>query len=62
MPLDTVNLVTRGSQLAAELLVVAITWWYTYQSYHVWKDGIKVGRSLSSLLIYNGRLSLLYSW
>ncbi|KAM5545178.1 hypothetical protein V8D89_001289 [Ganoderma adspersum] len=51
-----VNLVSRASQLAAELLVVVITWWYTYQSYHVWKDGLKLGRSLSSLLIYNGEL------
>ncbi|KAM5545174.1 hypothetical protein V8D89_001285 [Ganoderma adspersum] len=55
-----VNLVTRGSQLMAELLVVAITWWYTYQSYHIWKDSIKIGKSLSSLLIYNGSMYFLF--
>ena len=49
-------LVSRASQLAAELLVVVITWWYTYQSYHVWKDSITIGRSLSSLLVYNGKV------
>ncbi|KAM5545175.1 hypothetical protein V8D89_001286 [Ganoderma adspersum] len=56
----SVNLVSRAAQLAAELLVVAITGWYTYQSYHVWKDSLKLGRSLSSLLIYNGCIYFLF--
>ncbi|PIL32969.1 hypothetical protein GSI_05087 [Ganoderma sinense ZZ0214-1] len=60
MPVGTVNLVSRAAQLAAELLVVAITWWYTYQLYHVWQDSLKVGRSFSSLLIYNGSIYFLF--
>ena len=55
-PLATVNLVSRAAQLAADLLVVVITGWYTYQSCHIWKDSLKFGRSLSSLLVYNGEL------
>ncbi|KAI1783113.1 hypothetical protein LXA43DRAFT_1067939 [Ganoderma leucocontextum] len=45
--------VTRGSQFAAELLVVGITWWYTCQSYRI-RKGIKLGKTISSLLVYNG--------
>ncbi|KAM5536834.1 hypothetical protein V8D89_009552 [Ganoderma adspersum] len=41
-------------QIAAELLVIIITWWYTYQSYRIRKGGLKLGESISSLLIYNG--------
>ncbi|KAI1784504.1 hypothetical protein LXA43DRAFT_1066686 [Ganoderma leucocontextum] len=39
-------------QLTAELLVIGITWWYTYQSYRI-RQGIKLGKTISSLLIYN---------
>ena len=53
---NTVNLVSRASQLAAELLVVSVTWWYTYKSYRTLKVGVKVGQSLSSILVYNGEL------
>lgn len=48
-----VTIVARVSQLLAELLVVSITWWYTYQSYRI-KKGIKFRNSISSFLIYNG--------
>ena len=57
-PPPLVTLVTRASQLAAELLVVLITWWYTYQSYRLRRSGIKVEKSISSLLVYNGIRSL----
>ena len=53
---NTVNLVSRASQLASELLVVTITWWYTYRAYRILKVGVKLGQSLSSLLVYNGEL------
>ena len=59
MPVE-IQLVLRVSQLAAELLVVSITWWYTYhwQLYNVRKDsGIKYGASIGSFLVYNGELS-----
>ena len=51
--------VTRGSQIAAELLVVCIIWWYTYQSYKLYRirKGIKIGQSISSLLLYNGKFA-----
>ncbi|KAI1786620.1 hypothetical protein LXA43DRAFT_1099016 [Ganoderma leucocontextum] len=58
--LSSITLVTRVSQLAAELLVVGMTWWYTYQSYRIRKDGIKLGKSISSLLIYNGSIYFLF--
>lgn len=54
-----VFIVTRGSQLAAEMLVVGITWWYSYQSYRI-KRGIKLGKTVSSLLLYNGGLASKY--
>ncbi|KAI1784403.1 hypothetical protein LXA43DRAFT_1101440 [Ganoderma leucocontextum] len=57
--LSSDNVVWRGSQLAAELLVVGITWWYSYQSYRIQK-GIKIGKTISSLLIYNGSLYFLF--
>ena len=37
-----------------ELLVIGITWWYTYQSYRI-RKGIDLGRTVSSLLVYNGK-------
>ncbi|KAI1782262.1 hypothetical protein LXA43DRAFT_1104450 [Ganoderma leucocontextum] len=49
----------RGAQLAAELLVVGITWWYSYQSYRM-RKGIKLGRTISSFLLYNGSLYFLF--
>lgn len=49
--------VNRVSQLAAELLVVGITWWYTYRSYRI-RKGVKLGKTISSLLFYNGELDL----
>ena len=55
-----IQLVLRVSQLAAELLVVSITWRHTYhwQLYNVRKDsGIKYGASIGSFLVYNGELS-----
>ncbi|KAI1784400.1 hypothetical protein LXA43DRAFT_1101438 [Ganoderma leucocontextum] len=57
--LSSVNVVWRGSQLAAELLVVGITWWYSYQSYRI-RKGINLGKTISSLLIYNGSLYFLF--
>ncbi|KAI1784391.1 hypothetical protein LXA43DRAFT_1101431 [Ganoderma leucocontextum] len=56
---DHFHVVWRGSQLAAELLVVGITWWYSYQSYRM-RKGIKLGKTISSLLIYNGSLYFLF--
>ncbi|KAI1784404.1 hypothetical protein LXA43DRAFT_1123682 [Ganoderma leucocontextum] len=44
--------------LAAELLVVGITWWYSYQSYRM-RKGMKLGKTVSSLLIYNGSVYFL---
>ena len=43
----------RVPQLASELLVVGITWWYTYESYRI-RKGTKLGNTISSLLFYNG--------
>ncbi len=57
---SVVFFVTRGSQLAAELLVVGITWWYTYQSYRI-RKGINLGKTISSLLLYNGELGREFS-
>ncbi|KAM5543377.1 hypothetical protein V8D89_002962 [Ganoderma adspersum] len=37
----------------AELFVVGITWYYTYQSYRI-RKGINLGKTVSSLLFYNG--------
>lgn len=48
-----VSIVIRGSQFLSELLVVAITWWYTYQSYRI-RKGLKLGKTISSLLFYSG--------
>lgn len=48
-----VTIGTRVSQFAAELLVVSITWWYTYWSYRI--QGVKLGRTISSFLFYNGQ-------
>ncbi|KAM5545062.1 hypothetical protein V8D89_001173 [Ganoderma adspersum] len=49
----------RGSQLAAELLVIGITWWYSYQSYRL-RKGLNIGNTVSSLLLYNGSLYFLF--
>ncbi|KAI1784396.1 hypothetical protein LXA43DRAFT_1066798 [Ganoderma leucocontextum] len=46
-------------QLAAELLVVGITWWYSYQSYRM-RRGINLGKTISSFLVYNGSLYFLF--
>ncbi|KAI1784502.1 hypothetical protein LXA43DRAFT_210190 [Ganoderma leucocontextum] len=54
------TVIGRASQLAAELLVIGITWWYSYRSYRITKNNIKLGRSLSSLLIYNGSIYFLF--
>ena len=40
----------------AELLAIGITWWYTYQSYRI-RRGVDLGKTVSSLLLYNGRLA-----
>ena len=40
----------------AELLAIGITWWYTYQSYRI-RRGVDLGKTISSLLLYNGRLA-----
>ena len=42
-------------RVMSELLVLAITWWYTYQSYHIMEDSLKLGTSILSLLVYNGK-------
>ncbi|KAM5545075.1 hypothetical protein V8D89_001186 [Ganoderma adspersum] len=39
---------------AIELIVVGITWWYTYQWYRI-RSGLQLGKSISSVLIYNGK-------
>ena len=48
--------ISRASQLAAELLVVGITWWYTFRSYRI-RKGIDIGKTFGSLLLYNGESS-----
>lgn len=48
-------IIARASQLMAELLVIGVTWWYTYQTYRI-RRGIKLGKTISSLLFYNGKL------
>ena len=48
--------IVRGPQLASELLVVGITWWYTYQLYRI-RKGVELGGTVSHLLFYNGELS-----
>ena len=53
-------IIPRVSQLMAELLVIGITWWYTYQSYRI-RGGITFGKTISSLLFYNGELAHKYS-
>ena len=55
-----VLIITRGSQLTTELLAVGITWWYTYQSYRL-RKGIDLGKTISSLLFYNGEPALVLS-
>ncbi|PIL37602.1 hypothetical protein GSI_01296 [Ganoderma sinense ZZ0214-1] len=58
--LPRVVLMSRASQLAAELVVVAITWWHAYQSaYQLRKYGAHVRTSISSILVYNGNIYLL---
>ena len=52
-----VTLVVRISQLVAELFVVGITWWYTYQSYRI-RKGVEIGKTISSILFYNGEPAL----
>lgn len=49
-----VSVICRGSQLAAELLVIGVTWWYTYRSYRI-RKGIEIGNTISSFLLYNGK-------
>ena len=49
------TIITRASQLLAEVLVIGVTWWYTYQSYRI-RKGIKLGKTISTLLIYNGEM------
>ncbi|KAM5545083.1 hypothetical protein V8D89_001194 [Ganoderma adspersum] len=59
--LHHVGLDTFGSryQLAIELLVVTVTWWYSYQSHRVQK-GVDIGNSISSLLVHNGNMYFLF--
>ncbi|KAM5543652.1 hypothetical protein V8D89_002903 [Ganoderma adspersum] len=47
-----IAVVLRMSQFMQELLVVGLTWWYSYQSYRISK-GISLGKTVSSLLLYN---------
>ena len=54
IPLVTV--IARASQLVAELLVVGITWWYTYKAYQI-REGIELGKTVSSFLFYNGKFA-----
>ncbi|KAM5545111.1 hypothetical protein V8D89_001222 [Ganoderma adspersum] len=56
--LPVLTIMGRGSQFSAELLVVGITWWYTYQSYRI-RKGIKIGKSMGSFLFYNGSMYFL---
>ncbi|PIL32837.1 hypothetical protein GSI_04954 [Ganoderma sinense ZZ0214-1] len=51
--------VARASQIAAEMLVVSITWWYSYQSYRI-RKGVELGKTISSLLVYNGDIYFLF--
>ncbi|KAM5545102.1 hypothetical protein V8D89_001213 [Ganoderma adspersum] len=57
--LFSIALIWRGSQLLAELLVIGITWWYSFQSYRTLK-GVKLGKTISSLLLYNGSIYFLF--
>ena len=52
----TVDVVMRMSQFLQEFLVVGLTWWYSYQSYRISK-GVSLGKTVSSLLLYNGKQS-----
>ena len=54
MRVGTVGIVTRGSQIAAELLVITVTWLYTYWWRSHQERDIHVGPSISSFLMYNG--------
>ncbi|KAI1786610.1 hypothetical protein LXA43DRAFT_1099008 [Ganoderma leucocontextum] len=56
---DHFNVGIRASQFAAELLVVGITWWYTYQSYRI-RKGVDLGKTVSSVLFYTGSLYFLF--
>ena len=56
-----VLIITRGSQLTTEMLAVGITWWYTYQSYRI-RKGIDIGKTISSLLFYNGEQAHVLSY
>ena len=60
LQLSTAGIVTRGSQFTAELFVVSITWYYTYRSYRI-RKGIKLGKTISSLLFYNGNSTYISS-
>ncbi|KAM5545284.1 hypothetical protein V8D89_001395 [Ganoderma adspersum] len=57
--LSPAQVITRASQLAAELLVVVITWWYTLKSHRLLK-GVKLGKTISSFLLYNGSIYFLF--
>ena len=46
----------RMSQFVQEFLVVGLTWWYSYQSYRISKR-VSLGKTVSSLLLYNGKQS-----
>ncbi|KAI1786608.1 hypothetical protein LXA43DRAFT_48708 [Ganoderma leucocontextum] len=60
LPPSIVTLVTRVSQLATEVLVVALTWWYGYRAYRVRRGTIDFRKSLSSLIVYNGSIYFLF--
>ncbi|PIL32833.1 hypothetical protein GSI_04950 [Ganoderma sinense ZZ0214-1] len=46
--------------IVIELLAVVVTWWYSFQSYRIRKGTVGLGKSLSSLLIYNGSTYFLF--
>ena len=50
----TVLVVARASQLVGELIVIGITWWYTYQSYRIRKISNSSSRTVNSVLVSNG--------
>ncbi|KAI1786647.1 hypothetical protein LXA43DRAFT_1099039 [Ganoderma leucocontextum] len=50
---------TATSIFMAELLVVAVTWWYSYRSYRIQRS-VQLGRTISSFLVYNGSIYFLF--
>ncbi|KAI1795292.1 hypothetical protein LXA43DRAFT_37343 [Ganoderma leucocontextum] len=46
---------SRGALTLADLIVVGVTWWATYQSRKLVADGIR-GRSFTQIMFYNGNM------